>query len=92
MTQSQMSKRREKPAKPRSDFPLFLHATEIVRLLTTDFAVVYKHELLSHWESRALRPGEGLLNLQSSDRFDSFKRALPGRYRVRPSRREGELN
>jgi hypothetical protein len=69
-----------------------LPPVEIVRLLTTGFATVYKHESLSLRESRALRPGEGLLNLQASDTFDSFKHALPGRYRVRPSRREDILN
>ena len=46
---------------------------------------------LSHWESRALGPGEGLLNLLVIDECNSRNHALPGRYRVRPSRkREGE--
>jgi hypothetical protein len=67
-------------------------ALEVVRLFSIGLAMVCERTALSLWESRALRPGEGLLNLQASDRFDSFKHALPGRYRVRPSRREGDLN
>jgi hypothetical protein len=72
----------------KNNFGFYPPAKEVVRLLTTGFAGVYIHELLSLRESRALRPGEGLLNLQESDKFDSFKHALPGRYRVRPSRFE----
>jgi hypothetical protein len=64
----------------------------VVRFLCIGLAMVCERTTLSLWESRALRPGEGLLNLQASDKFDSFKLALPGRYRVRPSRWEGDGN
>ena len=32
---------------------------EVVQVLGLNYAGVYEHELLSHWESRALRPEEG---------------------------------
>ncbi len=65
---------------------------EVVRLLSVAFAGVYEHESLSLWESRALRPGEGGVRAAAANGSVILNNvALPGRYRVRPSRREGEV-
>ena len=65
---------------------------EVVRFLRFGFAGVHENESLSLRESRALRPGEGLL-LGWRIWLYAAKKTLPGRYRVRPSRkREGYAN
>ena len=66
---------------------------EVVRLSTIVDARLYERESLSLWESRALRPGEGLPTTKRNRSSPVYKKAPPGRYRVRPPRnaRGGEV-